>query len=137
MRLMAAATSYFFIVFGVGFLCGPIRVFWLEPRLGEALATACEAPFLLAAMWLAARRLPGAFALGSSMAALAAMGLGALILQQFADFAVGVFVRGIPPAQQLAHLATPAGLIYIALLLAFVAMPIVANWPPKKPADAR
>jgi hypothetical protein len=151
MRLVAATALYFLIVFGVGFLCGPIRVFWLEPRVGEALATLCEAPFLLAAMWLAARWLPHALALrssafrssafrssalGSTVAPLAAMGLGALILQQFADFAVGILLRGTTPAQQLAHLSTPAGLIYVALLLAFVAMPVAANWPPKQLADS-
>jgi hypothetical protein len=35
---------------GVGFLLGPIRVLWLEPRVGLVIAAACEAPFLLAAM---------------------------------------------------------------------------------------
>jgi hypothetical protein len=45
MRSIAAAALYFLIVFGVGFLLGPIRVFWLESRVGEAIATLCEAPF--------------------------------------------------------------------------------------------
>ena len=56
MHLVAATILYFPIVFGTGFLCGPIRVFWLEPRLGEALATLCEAPFLLAASFVELRR---------------------------------------------------------------------------------
>ena len=128
MHLVAATILYFPIVFGTGFLCGPIRVFWLEPRLGEALATLCEAPFLLAAMWLSARWLPKAVALRPGFAPLVVTGIGALVLQQLADFAVGFF-RGIAPAQQLAHLATPAGEIYAVLLLAFVAMPVLANRP--------
>jgi hypothetical protein len=33
------------------------------------------------------------------------------------------------PAQQFAHFSTPTGLIYVALLVAFVAMPVLANWP--------
>jgi hypothetical protein len=37
----------------VGFLLGPIRVFWLESQVGEAIATLCEAPFLsLQLYWL-------------------------------------------------------------------------------------
>jgi hypothetical protein len=137
MRLVAAVAFYFLIVFGVGFLLGPVRVFWLEPRLGEAVATLCEAPFLLCAMLLAARWLPRALSLRPNIASLAIMGVGALLLQQFADFAVGTVLRGITPAQQLARLSTPAGLIYVALLLAFVAMPVLANWPRRQPADAR
>jgi len=129
MRLSAAAAFYFLIVFGVGFVFGPVRVFWLEPRLGEAVATFCEAPFLPCAMLLAARWLARALGLGPNIASLAIMGVGALLLQQFADFAVGAVLGGITPAQQLARLSTPAGLIYVALLLAFVAMPVLANWP--------
>jgi hypothetical protein len=48
------------------------------------------------------------------------VGVGALVLQQLADFAFGIFLRGITPAQQLAHLATLAGLIYVELLIAFM-----------------
>lgn len=137
MRLIAAAASYFLIVFGVGFVFGPVRVFWLEPWLGEAAATICEAPFLLCAMLLAARWLPRALVLRPNIASLAIVGVGALLLQQFADFAVGAVLRGITPAQQLAHLSTPAGFIYVTLLLAFVAMPVLANWPRRQPTDAR
>ena len=57
-RILAAATLYFLIVFGVGFLLGPIRVFWLEPRIGPLAAVACETPFLLAATVIAARAAP-------------------------------------------------------------------------------
>ena len=49
-QLPAAVALYFAIVFGVGFLLGPIRVFLLEPRLGATLAVLLEAPLLLIAM---------------------------------------------------------------------------------------
>jgi hypothetical protein len=137
MRPVAAAVFYFLIVFGVGFLIGPVRVFWLEPRLGETVATLCEAPFLLCPMCLTARWLPRGLGLRPNIAPLAVMGVGALLLQQFADFAVGAALRGIAPGQQLARLSTPAGLTYVALLVALVAMPVLANWPRRPPADAR
>ena len=35
MRIIVAAALYFLIVFGVRFLLGPIRVFWLESRVGD------------------------------------------------------------------------------------------------------
>ena len=111
----------------MGFVLGPIRVLWLEPRLGHLLATACEAPFLLAAMVVAARWVPRAVRLEKTLAPLALMGLGALLLQQIADFAVGIGLRGISLSEQLAHFATPEGVIYAALLAAFAAMPALLN----------
>jgi hypothetical protein len=127
MRVLAAALLYFAIVFGAGFMLGPIRVLVLEPRLGELWATACEAPFMLTAIVLAARWVPRATRLEMHFAPLALMGLIALVLQQIADFAVGIGLRGLSVAQQLAHFATAQGLIYAALLLAFAAMPALVN----------
>ena len=72
-----------------------------------------------------------------SAASLAAVGLGGLFLQQLADVVVGTLLRGIRLAQQLSHLATPAGLIYMGLLLAYVAMPVLVNWPRLSGANAR
>ena len=137
MRIIAVGMSYFLMVFGVGFLLGPIRVYLLEPKLGETIATLCEAPFLLIVIVLAARWLPKRSNMRMSVASLAAVGLGGLFLQQLADVVVGSLLRGITPAQQLSHLATPAGLIYMGLLLAYVVMPVLVNWPRLSGANAR
>jgi hypothetical protein len=106
---------------------GPIRVLWLEPRVGPVIATACKAPFLLAAMVIAARWVPRAVRLPRDRMSLLLMGAGALLLQQVADLAVGIGLRGIGPSEQIAQLATPQGLIYAALLVAFVVMPLLFN----------
>ncbi|MGO9698334.1 MAG: hypothetical protein ACLPX7_03610 [Xanthobacteraceae bacterium] len=110
-------------------------MFWLEPRLGETLAVLCEAPFLLVAIVLAARWLPKRLRLNADVGSLAGMGLGALFLQQLADFAVGGFLRGLTPAQQIAHLARPAGLVYVLLLIMFAAMPMLTNFPRRERRD--
>jgi len=128
MRVAAAAALYFAIIFGAGFLLGPIRVLLLEPRVGTTISVLCEAPVLLIAMVMAARRVPGWVGLSSGLGALSAMGVGALALQQVADFAVGIGLRGITPGEQLHYLATPGGLIHAALLLAFAAMPALINF---------
>ena len=129
-RVATAAALYFAIVFGTGLVLGPIRVLWLEPRVGATIAVICEAPLLLAAIVLAARWVPRRRGLSGSAAALWGMELGALALQQIADYAVGIGLRGMAPADQLRGLATPAGAIYVALLLAFVAMPALINRGP-------
>jgi hypothetical protein len=127
MRILVASFLYFAIVFAVGFALGPVRVFWLEPRLGETLASLCEAPFLLIAMVAAARWVPGGVGPLASRRELLAMGAGALFLQQIADFAVGFGLRNMDLAEQLARFATLPGLIYALLLLAFAAMPALVN----------
>jgi hypothetical protein len=118
---------YFGIVFAAAFLLGTIRVLWLEPLVGPTIAVACEMPLLLAAMVPAARWVPSAVHLRRDFPSLALMGAGALALQQVADLAVGVGLRGLSPAQQLAQLGTPAGRIYAAALVAFAAMPSLVN----------
>ena len=72
---------------------------------------------------------PKVLRLRTNITSLAAMGVGALFLQQLADFAVGSVLRGITPAQQISHFARPAGLIYTTLVIIFAVMPILANWP--------
>jgi hypothetical protein len=58
MRVTPAMPFYCGLVFGVGFLLGPIRVLWLEPRFGPIIATACGAPFMLLAILVAGRWVP-------------------------------------------------------------------------------
>ena len=91
--ILVAALLYFAIVFGIGFLLGPVRVLMLEPTVGRTVAVLCEAPLLLTAMILAARWLPQKLQLPMTATALATMGIGALILQLLADLAVGLYAR--------------------------------------------
>ena len=127
MRILAAAVLYFAIVFGVGFILGPVRVLWLEPWLGATAAVLCEVPFLVLAMILAARWAPRKAGLAGGIRPLVAMGVSALVLQQIADAAVAMALRGITPSEQIGYFATPAGIVYGAALLAFAAMPAVVN----------
>jgi hypothetical protein len=125
--VVAAAALYFAVVFGIGFALGTIRVFWLEPVLGQTLAVLFEAPLLLIAMVWAARWVPEYVHMRANVHSLAAIGIGALILQQIVDFSVGVGLRGIGPSEQLRYLTTPAGAIYGICLLAFAVMPLLVN----------
>jgi hypothetical protein len=126
-RLVGAAALYFLIVFGVGFVLGPIRVFWLEPVIGPAAATLCEAPLLLAAMMFAALWVPAKIGVPISIGSLFKMGLIALTILIAADVLVGTAIRGITWAEQFAYFATPAGLMYLGLLAVFTLMPALIN----------
>lgn len=127
MTIVFATLLYFLAVFGAGFALGPIRVLWLEPRLGVVAATLCEAPFLLFAMIAAAYWIPRIVSISAGTGAMLAMGLGALALQQAADFVVGTALRGISATDQWARLASPEGAIYAVLLVLFALMPAVVN----------
>ena len=127
MQTAAAALLYFAIVFGVGFFLGPIRVLWLEPQVGPVLAAICEAPFLITAMVLSARWVPGAVGLHRNLASLTLTGAGALALQQIAETVVGLALRDMRLSEQYAQFTTPQGLIYAALLIAFALMPVLVS----------
>lgn len=142
-HIFSAAAIYFVLVFAVGLLLGPLRVLWLEPALGQAIAVLCEAPLLLVAMRFAARWAPGWAGIPQAgWRARVAIGVLALVFQQMADLSVGFGLRGMNLQQQLAYFATPAGWIYAAMLIAFALMPLVSFWrrrrapPPAENASA-
>jgi hypothetical protein len=124
-RVALSALFYFLVVFGVGFVLGPIRVLVLEPRLGPMLAVLCEAPVLILAMWFAANAAPKWARLTGGVAAHFSVGLIALALQQAADWAVGFGLRGMTLRDQLNYFASPPGHVYLATLIAFLFMPLV------------
>src|ERR1700730_9202703 len=127
MRVTLAMLFYFGLVFGTGFLLGPIRVLWLEPRFGPIIATACEAPFLLLAILIAARWVPRVLNIRRDSKALVLIGVGSLVLLQIADFSIGWLLRGFNPKEQFVQLLTGQGSIYAALLALFAIMPWAAN----------
>lgn len=127
MSVAGAAVLYFLLVFGGGFLLGPIRVLFLEPRLGPVAAVLCEAPLLLLAIYLAARWVPRFLGVRRDAGSLLLVGVCALALQQIADAVVGFGLRGMSLAEQLARLHTAEGMIYVALLIVYAAMPLVAD----------
>jgi hypothetical protein len=122
MRVVLASLAYFGIVFTVGAICGPVRVLWLEPLVGVGLATVAEAPFLLAAMVWAALRLPVQFGIVAVWKRLL-MGAAAAVFVILTDATIGRWLRGIALSDQAAALMTPAGQVYLALLLVFALMP--------------
>jgi hypothetical protein len=129
-RIVGAAALYFLIVFGVGFVLGPARMLWLEPMIGPAAATLCEAPLLIAAMMFAAIWVPVKIGVPLNTWSLLKLGLIALGILILADISVGTAIRGITWAEQFAYFATPAGLMYLGLLAVFSLMPALLNTRP-------
>jgi hypothetical protein len=129
MGVFRAGAIYFAIVFVIAFALGTVRTLVLEPRLGETLAVACEIPFLVTAMFLASRWIVPRLGAPSTMRLLY-VGLLGLALQQIAEIAL-VLGSGETLAEHGAYLRTPAGMLYLSGLAAFVIMPNVA-WRTRK-----
>ena len=55
MQILKAGVLYFALVFGAGFVLGPIRILWLVPRFGTRTAELMEMPIMLAVVMFAAR----------------------------------------------------------------------------------
>jgi hypothetical protein len=128
-RIVSTAALYFALVFLVGLVLGPIRVLWLEPVLGRTIAVLCETPFLLAAIWFAARYAPRWTHMQGGWPGYVGVGLLALVFQQIADLAVGFGLRGMTLNDQLSFFATPAGYVYAFNLVVFTLAPALARLP--------
>lgn len=125
MRIVKAGGLYFAVVFGAGFVLGPIRILWVVPRLGTRVAELLEAPIMLVATIVAARWIVRRFALPSTVSNRLGMGCIALILMLLAEFSLVLWLRGIPIRAYLAGRDPAAGTVYYAMLVVFAVMPVL------------
>jgi hypothetical protein len=118
-RMRKAAATYFAMVFGTGFILGPIRLLWLVPRVGVRAAELMEIPIMMVAIVLAARfvvrRYPAAPRVPT--------GLIALGLLLAAEIGLGVALSGRSVAQVVFDRDPVSGSAYYAALAAFAVMP--------------
>ena len=123
--MVAAGILWFVVMFGLGFLLGPIRIFALEPYLGATGAVLVEAVPMLIAMWLLAPWIGRICAVPATTSARLGMGGVGLVLLLLAETAMGALLRGRGPGLWLERASTPDGQIYFALLGAFALMPLL------------
>lgn len=121
--IIAAGILWFVVMFGLGFLLGPIRILLLEPQLGATGAVLVEAVPMTAAMILLAPWLARLFAVPPTPGARLGMGGIGLVLLLVADTLLGqlLFNRGIETL--LDRPRTWDGRVYLLMLLIFFLMP--------------
>lgn len=122
-RLIPAAALYFALVFAAGFVLGALRVFLLEPRIGEVPATFAELPVMLLVSWLAARHAVKVFRIEARLAARLGMGLLAFALLIGAEFGLGAAGFGRSLDEAAAEMLSPKGLIGLAGQILFALFP--------------
>jgi len=123
MKIAKAASTYFALVFGAGFVLGALRVPLLVPRIGVRVAELIEMPLMLVVIVLAARHVVRRHAFGPAVRPRLALGLLALALLLLAEFGLVLALQQVTIAQYLAGRDIVAGSAYAIMLVVFALMP--------------
>jgi hypothetical protein len=125
MQILKAGILYFVIVFGAGFVLGPIRILWVVPRFGTRLAELMETPILFVVILLAARSIVRRLFLPSTTSGRLGMGSVALGLTLVAEFTLVLWLRGPSIHDYLASRDPVSGTVYYLMLGVFAIMPLL------------
>jgi hypothetical protein len=122
--ILKAALAYFALVFGAGFLLGPIRILFIVPRFGVLVAELMEYPLMLVVIVVAARWLVRKFQIAKQTLL---VGLLALGLMMAFEFTLVLWLRGLTPAEYLSERDPLSSYIYYLMLVVFALMPLLVN----------
>jgi hypothetical protein len=125
MRIMKAGVLYFALVFGAGFVLGPIRIPWVVPRFGTTIAELMEAPIMFVVIIVVARWIVRRLAVPSTLSIRLGMGCVALGLLLVAEFTLVLWLRGLSISDYLASRNPVSGTVYYVLLGVFAIMPLL------------
>ena len=125
MQVLKAGAVYFLIMFGVGWILGPIRELWAVPRFGRLTGVLLEAVIMLIAMAVSARWVIRRFQVRPTFGSTISMGLAALAILLPAEIAGVVWVWGLSLRDYLGSFATGPGLASLLMFVLFAAMPMI------------
>jgi hypothetical protein len=121
--MLKAGVLYFAIVFGAGFVLGPIRILLVVPRLGDRAAELLEAPIMLVVTILAARWVIQYLSVPFTFFSRMGMGFIGLGLMLVAEFTFVLWIRRISVKEYLETRDRLSGTIYYVMLGMFAVMP--------------
>jgi len=124
-QILKAGALYFAVVFGAGFVLGPIRILWVVPRLGTRVAELLEAPIMFVITIAAARWIVRRLAVPPTPSSRLSMGCIALSFLLFAEFTLVLWLRGLSISEYLAGRDPVAGTVYYVMLGVFAVMPVL------------
>ena len=127
MQILKAGVLYFALVFGAGFVLGPIRILWVVPRFGTRMAELMETPIMFVVVILAARWIVRRLALPSAASSRLGMGCVALGVMLVAEFTLVLWLRGLSVSEYLASRDPVSGTVYYVMLGAFAMMPLLVT----------
>jgi type IV secretory pathway TrbD component len=124
MKILKAGALYFAIVFGAGFVLGPIRILWVVPRFGTRVAELMETPIMLVVTFLAARCIVRRLAVPAKASSRLGMGCVGLGLMLVAEFGLVLWLRGLSISEYVASRDPVSGTVYYVMLGVFCIMPL-------------
>jgi len=124
MRILKAGIFYFVLVFGAGFILGPLRVLWLVPRVGMRAAELMEAPIMLVVTILAAQWIVRQFEVPAALSARLGVGLLAFGLLIASEVSMVGWLWGMTIRQYLANQDPVSGTVFYLLIAIFGVMPV-------------
>lgn len=125
MQILKAGLLYFALVFGAGFVLGPIRLLWVVPRFGTRIGELMEAPIMFVITIATARWVVRRLAVPSIPSRRLGMGCVALSLLLIGEFALVLWLRGLSFREYLAGRDPVSGTVYYLLLGVFAIMPLL------------
>ena len=127
MRVLKAGAVYFLVMFGIGWILGPIRELWAVPRFGRLTGVLLEAVIMLIAMAVSVRWVIRRFRVKPTFGLTISMGVVALAILVPAELAGVVWVRGLSLREYLVSFMTIPGLVSLLMFLLFAAMPTLVT----------
>ena len=125
MQILKAGALYFALVFGAGFVLGPIRILWVVPRFGTRMAELMETPIMFVVIIVAARWIVRRLAVPFVPSYRLGMGCIALGLLLFAEFMLVLWLQGLSIKEYLASRDPVSGAVYYVMLGVFALMPLL------------
>jgi len=126
LKILKAGVLYFALVFGSGFVLGPIRILWAVPRFGTRIAELMETPIMFVVIVLAARWIVRRLAVPPAASSRLGMGAVALGLLLVAEFTLVLSLWGLSIGEYLASRDPVSGTVYCLMLGVFAVMPFLA-----------
>ena len=124
-QILKAGVLYFVLVFGTGFVLGPIRILWVVPRFGTRMAELMETPIMFLVIIVAARWIVRRLAVPYTPLRRLSMGCVALVFLLVAEFTLVLWLRGLSIREYFATRDPVSGTVYYMMLGVFVIMPFL------------
>jgi hypothetical protein len=124
MKILKTGIIYFLLVFGAGFILGPIRMLFVVPHFGTRTAELMEMPIMIAVIILAAGWIVRHYAVPPAPYNRLGMGLIALGLLLGAEFTLVLWLQGISLSEHFATRDPVSGTAYYLSLGVFALMPL-------------